>query len=82
MTLDEMARSLRLQYEGAKRNEATLAIHLFGIDHAEEIREKGYLAKDIVERAGIVKGYASELSKGIKLSDYVVRKPKEEEKHG
>ena len=72
MTRRELADILRSRYESAKRNEAALAVHLFGIDYAKEIRTNGYKAKEIVEEAGMERGYAAELSKGIKLADHVI----------
>ncbi len=71
MTKRQLAKELRDSYDKAKRNEATLAVHLFGIKYAHIIREEGFTSKEIVEEAGMDKGYAAELSKGMKLSAYV-----------
>lgn len=74
MTEIELARELRRRYDTAKINEAALEIHLFGIDFGKEIREQKHNVSHIVELAGIGKGYAAELSKGIRLSGKVIRK--------
>lgn len=67
----ELAKILRERYEKAKRNEAAMEIHLFGIEYADEIREGNYPVIELVELAGIGKGYAAEVSKGVKLASHV-----------
>lgn len=67
----ELAEILRERYEKAKRNEAAMEIHLFGIEYAKEIQEGGYPVMELVELAGIGRGYATEVSKGMKLSSHV-----------
>lgn len=76
MKQEQLAIILRERYEAAKRNEASMQVHLFGIDFGEEIRECGYKISDIVRLAGLDKGYVSEVSKGVKLSSIVERKVK------
>lgn len=71
MTETELADILRQRYETAKRNEAAMQIHLFAIEYAEEIKAGEFTIAHLIETAGISKGYAAEISKGIKLSDYV-----------
>lgn len=68
----ELAEILRSMYENAKRNEAVCQINLFGIMYAEELRKNGYAIKHILQLSGVSKGYLSEISKGVKLSKYVV----------
>lgn len=70
----ELADKLRSMYENAKRNEAVCQISLFGIMYAQEIQKGKYTLKNIIELSGIGKGYLTEISKGIKLSKYVVPK--------
>ena len=67
----ELAARLREMYDGAKRNEAACQVHLFGIKYAKELQECGWPLKDIVQQAGISMGYLSEVSKGVKLAQYV-----------
>lgn len=71
MEKEELARILRERYERAKRNEASMEIHLYGIEFANEIIEGDYTASELVELAGIAKGYAAEVSKGVKLAKRV-----------
>ncbi|HHT66204.1 MAG TPA: hypothetical protein GX017_08985 [Clostridiales bacterium] len=66
-------------YENARRNEAVCQINLFGIKYAQEIKRSGRTVKQLVELSGINKGYVTEISKGIKLSKFVVLKEKGEE---
>lgn len=74
MNEDELAIVLRNIYINAKRKEIALQIHLFGIDYGYEIKRNQHNIRKIVERAGIEKGYIAEVSKGVKLSEYVERK--------
>lgn len=78
MTDMELAEILRSMYDHAKRNEAVCQVNLFGILYAEELQNCGCTVKHIVELAGIQSGYVSEISKGIKLSRYVVPKGDQE----
>ncbi len=71
MEKEELAMILRERYDKAKRNEASMEVHLFGIEFAKEIQEGNYPVIELVELAGIGKGYAAEVSKGIKLSEHV-----------
>ena len=72
MMEEELARILREKYDSAKCKEISLQVHLFGIEYGELIKEKGYKVSKIVEMAGLEKGYIPEVSKGVKLSSYVV----------
>ena len=71
MEKEQLAGILRERYEKAKRNEASMAVHLFGIEYANEIQEGRYPVSELVELAGIGKGYAAEVSKGMKLAPHV-----------
>lgn len=73
-----LANKLRNMYDNAKRNEAVCQMNLFGIMYAKDIQESGYSLKHIVQLSGIRTGYLTEISKGIKLSKYVVPKNVEE----
>lgn len=72
MTDMELAEILHSMYENARRNEAVCQVNLFGILYAKELQSSGCTIKHIVELSGIQSGYVSEISKGIKLSRYVV----------
>lgn len=71
MSDDELIDELIRTYEKAKRNEATVQIHLFAIKHANEIKRSKMKISELVKEAGLAQGYAAEISKGIKLSPYV-----------
>ena len=81
MDIHELANILNRMYEGAKRNEAVSQVTLFGIMYADEIAESGCTLKDLVQLSGLNMGYVTEVSKGIKLSQHVVPKKKEESNH-
>ena len=70
----ELAAELRRMYDSAPRNEAACQIHLFGIRYAAELQACGCPLKHILELSGVSRGYASEVSKGMKLARYVVLK--------
>ena len=74
MKQEDLAAILRSRYDAAKRNEATMEVHLFGIEYGEEIKAQGYKICDIVALAGLDKGYVAEVSKGVKLSAVVERR--------
>lgn len=78
MKQEELARILRNTYDDARRNEAAMQVHLFGIDYGQEIKKNGFKIADIVSMAGLDKGYAAEVSKGVKLSAVVERKENHE----
>ncbi len=46
-------------------------IHLFGVKYADEINDLGVSKRELAEAAGIGESYATEISKGVKLSKYV-----------
>ena len=70
----ELSKELRRRYDSAKRSQVILEIDLFGIDFGEVIRNNGFSIKTIVSKAGIQPSYITEVSKGVKLSEYVIRK--------
>ena len=78
MSIKELARILHDMYEQAQRNEAVCQINLFGIIYAAEIEACQCTLKELVSLSGINMGYVTEVSKGIKLSKYVIPKKKEE----
>jgi hypothetical protein len=74
MTLNELGTKLSQMYNDAPKGDAVAMIHLFGIKYANEIKECDYSKKDIIEQSGISKSYLTELTKGVKLSEYVTPK--------
>ncbi|PLA74975.1 hypothetical protein CYQ88_03500 [Hydrogenovibrio sp. SC-1] len=47
-------------------------IHLFGIKYATEIKNSNESMKSIEKAANINESYATEISKGVKLSKFVI----------
>ena len=71
MTLQELGNILHNMYFDSEEGEAVAMIHLFGIKYANEINELGASKREIAKAAGIRESYATEISKGVKLSKYV-----------
>lgn len=74
MTKSELGLILKSMYENAPEGYQVANIHLFGVKYAEVIQERRYKVSDIIVASGINRSYATEVSKGIKLSRYVVSK--------
>ncbi len=71
MTINELGKILKEMYLNASDGYMVANIHLFGIKYAEEIITNHYKASEIIKISGIKKSYATELIKGIKLSEFV-----------
>ncbi|MBT2761253.1 hypothetical protein J7E85_08360 [Paenibacillus sp. ISL-20] len=74
MNVSELGRILGDMYNKAPHGDQVAKIHLFGVKYADVILRNNLSVKDIVARSGINPSYATEVSKGIKLSVYVVPK--------
>jgi 5-methylcytosine-specific restriction protein B len=74
MTKIELGLKLKEMYDNALQGELVTMIHLFGIKYASQIKKSGASFKDIAVAAGLGKAYGTEISKGSKLSKYVVVK--------
>ena len=74
MTENQLGRILKEMYDNAPDGYQVANIHLFGIKYANVILENNYKATDIIRSSGLNKSYATEVSKGIKLSRYVIAK--------
>lgn len=61
-------------YDNAPQGYQVANIHLFGIKYASIIIDNNLKATDIVRALGLNQSYATEVSKGIKISMYVVPK--------
>lgn len=70
MTREDLVKKLHDLYFNANDTETAVMIHLFGIKYAEDLKDHGPL-KRIAQDAGIPVSYATEISKGIKLSQFV-----------
>lgn len=71
MNEEILAGILKDRYDQAKRNQTILMIDLFGIEYGSIIRENDYSIKRIVQLSGIGASYITEVTKAIKLSEYV-----------
>jgi hypothetical protein len=74
MTLNELGLKLKEMYDDAPKGDSVAMIHLFGVKYAGQIIKSKYSRKDIIKISGISPTYLTELSKGIKLSTYVIPK--------
>jgi hypothetical protein len=74
MTLNELGTKLGEMYNDAPKGNSVAMIHLFGIKYANEIKASEYSKKDIIKQSGIPSTYLTELSKGVKLAEYVTPK--------
>ena len=74
MTVNELGKILSDMYRSAPHGYQVAKIHLFGVKYANVILRNGFSVKEIVTASGISHSYATEVSKGIKLSEYVVPK--------
>ena len=74
MTLNELGQKLSDMYNNAPSGDSVAMIHLFGIKYASEINRGGYSKKEIANSANIPESYGTEISKGVKLSKYVMPK--------
>ena len=74
MTLKDLSITLSDMYFNAPPKDRVTMIHLFGIKYANVILDNGYSRKEIKEKANIKISYLTELSKGIRLANYVILK--------
>lgn len=72
MTILDLGNELNRMYNIAPKKEKVASIHLFGIKYGEIILHESFLLKEIITLSGINSSYITELSKGIKLSKYVI----------
>ncbi|WP_206512385.1 hypothetical protein [Colwellia sp. Arc7-635] len=70
-TVSELGGILKDKYHTASKGEAVAMIHLFGITYAEHIKATGASMRALIQAAGIPKSYATEISKGVKLANFV-----------
>ena len=69
MQIGEASKILAQMYRGALPGEKVVAVHLFGIMNADQIRN--IPAKQIAVRADLPESYGTEIRKGINLAKYV-----------
>lgn len=71
MQKNELSSILYEMISNAKKGNVYVQYHLFGIKYVNEILSSDFLIEEIVKNAGIRKSLASEIRKGIKLSEFV-----------
>lgn len=71
MSIDELGAILNSIYNSAPIENAALMIRLFGIKYAAEIKKQNYSSEDIIKASGLSETFHNELSKGVKLAQYV-----------
>ena len=75
MTLDKLVNKLNHTYENANEGESTTMIHLFGIRYAQFIaKNKVAIASSIIKASNLSNTYFTEISKGVRLSKYILEK--------
>jgi 5-methylcytosine-specific restriction protein B len=74
MTINQLGKALSDLYHNAPKGEAVAMIHLFGIKYAKELNEGRFNKKEVARTANIPESFGTEISKGIKLSKYVIVK--------
>ncbi|MEW4425919.1 hypothetical protein AB1I68_00330 [Paenibacillus pabuli] len=74
MTVSDLGKILSEMYRKAPHGKQVAKIHLFGVMYADVILRNGFSVKEIVTASGINQSYATEVNKGIKLSEYVLPK--------
>lgn len=72
----ELGGKLREMYTNASKGEAVAMIHLFGIKYAAEINKSKCSKKEIIKASGISESYLTELTKGVKLAEFVIPRNK------
>jgi hypothetical protein len=71
MSIAELGAILSDMYNNSPKEDAALMIRLFGIRYAVEIKKDNYSNEEIMKASGISEVHLNELSKGVKLSQYV-----------
>jgi len=74
MTEYELGIKLKSMYENAPRGDQVAYIHLFGIIYADVLSSERLSKREILKNAGLPESYQTEISKGVRLAQYVVVK--------
>jgi len=74
MTLIELGKKLEEMYLNAQKGDKVTSIHLFGIKYNDTIKSNNYSVKEIIIHSKLPLTYQTELSKGMKLSNFVTIK--------
>lgn len=74
MTEFELGQKLKTMYNEAPRGDQVAFIHLFGIMFADALSNDRLSKREILKTAGLPESYQTEISKGIRLAQYVTVK--------
>ena len=69
MTIEDVAKQLKSDYQRALEGNKVVTIHLFGIRYADQL--EGMPLKEIAARAEVPVTYATEIRKGMRLAKWV-----------
>ena len=72
MVTTDLAQTLRAAISRAPKGHKAVTIHMFGIDHADELH--GIDLYELAREAGESENWGTEIGKGVKLAEYVRRK--------
>lgn len=72
MTENELGQILKRMYDNAPQGYRVANIHLFGVKYASIILANNLSVHEIIRSSGLNPSYVTEVSKGIKLSEYVI----------
>ena len=74
MEFEKLASILHDMYFDSEDGESVVMIHLFGIKYAREIKACNESMKQFAISAGLNESYGTEISKGVKLAQFVTPK--------
>ena len=66
-----LGKILRNMYDCAPKGYQSTMVHIFGIKYGRVIKQNRFDIKMIVKYSGISSAYHTEVSKGVKLGDWV-----------
>jgi len=75
MKFETLTTILNDMYFNSEKGEAVAMIHLFGIKYAKEIQKCDESMKQFAISSGLNESYGTEISKGVKLAQFVWPKP-------
>lgn len=74
-TADELGGILAEMYNSAPPKKLVTMVHLFAVQHSDDIQSLGKGGiKEVVRVSGIGSNYNAEVNKGVNLAEYVVPK--------
>jgi len=72
LAIEEAAELLARDHDFAEGGGKSIAIHLFGVKHAEDLKHLSvHELEEVAAQPGLSKSYGTELRKMIRLSEFV-----------